>query len=342
MTNLQLISAFEDWFKAGNGFDTIVQARQFAATNLGEPILPGTAQAKMIDENIERALVRVARSLIQSDPAQTYDRLVELYQHQPTLATRSSTSVLQQAYSTPLPIASLAATLVGIDSRTTVYEPSAGNGALLLHTHPDQVTANELNPARADDLRHQGFTVTQEDAASYLPRRSHDVVIINPPFGSLPEGNRTKKFHTGKYVTTQIDHAIALNALKAMKDDGKAVLILGGKLGTDNEKRSDRYNTRESRAFYYTLYNAYNVTEHISIWGGLYRKQGAGFPIDLIVISGRGQSTRSLPAAHVPNIYRSFTELKELLYAAVLQQSQNLESTTGSSSISRFSSRGYG
>lgn len=111
-----------------------------------------------------------------------------------------------------------------------------------------------------------------------------------------------------------------------MKDDGKAVLILGGKLGTDEDKRSDRDNTKESRAFYYTLYNAYNVIEHISIWGDLYRKQGAGFPIDLIVISGRGKSARSLPAAAVPYIYRSFTELKELLYGAVLQQSQNVES----------------
>ena len=52
--------------------------------------------------------------------------------------------------------------------------------------------------------------------------------------------------------------------------------------------RSERYNTRESRAFYYILYQNYRVTQHFSIWGDLYRKQGAGFPIDLIVIEGRG------------------------------------------------------
>ncbi len=321
-----LISAFEDWFRAGKGFDTIVQARRFASAFLGQPVLPGTAQAKIVDESIEQALIRVAQLLIQPDSEQTYDRLVELYQRQPTLGTRSSTSVLQQAYSTPLPIASLAATLVGINSQTTVYEPSAGNGALLLHTNPANVTANELNPARANDLRRQGYTVTQENAANYLPSQLHDVVIMNPPFGSLSDERGVQRFHTGQYLTTQIDHAIALNALKAMKPDGKAVLILGGKLGMDEDRRSDRYNSRESRAFYYTLYNAYNVTEHISIWGDLYRKQGAGFPIDLILISGRGKAERLLPAADVPRIYKSFTELKELLYAAVLRQPERLES----------------
>lgn len=98
-----------------------------------------------------------------------------------------------------------------------------------------------------------------------------------------------------------------------MKDDGRAVLILGGKLGVDEELRSERYNTLESRGFFYALYQQYAVTQHISIWGDLYRKQGAGFPIDLIVIEGRGRSERPLPAADVPVVYKSFAELKELI-----------------------------
>ena len=31
-----------------------------------------------------------------------------------------------------------------------------------------------------------------------------------------------------RYTTSQIDHAIALKSLEAMRDDGSAVLILGG------------------------------------------------------------------------------------------------------------------
>lgn len=325
-----LIPAFEEWFRSGNRFTTIVEARQFAASVLQTPVLPGTAIAKLVDESIERALVRVARKIVQtnSDPESVFDQLVDLYQRQPTLGTRSSTSVLQQAYSTPLPIASLAASLVGITPKSTVYEPTAGNGALLLHTNPTRVTANELNEERSIELRNQGYRVTQHNAVHYLPSQLHDIVITNPPFGSVTEGGSTKRYQLGKLITTQIDHAIALQALQSMKPDGKAVLILGGKLGDDEERRSDRYHTRESRAFFYSLYQSYNVTDHFSIWGSLYRKQGAGFPIDLIVIEGQGQSSRSLPAADVPRIYKSFEQLKEHLHATLLQQSQSLESST--------------
>uniref|UniRef100_A0A0C1N4W2 Uncharacterized protein n=1 Tax=Tolypothrix bouteillei VB521301 TaxID=1479485 RepID=A0A0C1N4W2_9CYAN len=92
----------------------------------------------------------------------------------------------------------------------------------------------------------------------------------------MDESGRVKLFNLGRYSTTQIDHAIALNALKVMKPEGRAVLILGGKLGGDAE-RSSRYNSRSSRAFYFTLYQEYNVIHHFSIWGDLYRRQGAGF-----------------------------------------------------------------
>jgi hypothetical protein len=335
-----LIPAFEEWFQSGNRFNTIVQARQYASAVLGEPVLSGTAIAKFVEEAIERSLVRVARGIAQTnpDPEAVFDQLVDLYQRQPTLGTRSSTSVLQQAYSTPLPIASLTATLIGITTESTVYEPTAGNGALLLHTNPALVTANELNPQRAADLQDQGYKVTQHNAVTYRPSQLHDVVITNPPFGSVLESGSTKRFQTGKLITTQVDHAIALQALQAMKPDGKAVLILGGKLGDDEERRSDRYHTRESRAFFYTLYQTYNVTDHFSIWGSLYRKQGAGFPIDLIVIEGQGKSARSLPAADVPRIYKSFEQLKEHLHATLLRQSQGLDSTTGSTLVPSSSS----
>jgi hypothetical protein len=118
-----------------------------------------------------------------------------------------------------------------------------------------------------------------------------DVVITNPPFGVVHEDGKVKRFELpgNRRGTRQVDQAIALRALECMKDDGQAVLILGGKLGEDEDLRSNRYNSIESRGFFYALYQQYNVTQHFSIWGDLYRKQGAGFPIDLIVIEGRGR-----------------------------------------------------
>ena len=49
------------------------------------------------------------------------------------MGSRSSlSSILQQAYSTLIPIAFLAEKLVQFDRETTVYEPTTGNGSLLL------------------------------------------------------------------------------------------------------------------------------------------------------------------------------------------------------------------
>lgn len=312
-----LIQAYVNHFLAGHRFRTIVPARQLAESVLEAQVVSGTAVAKRIDEAIEAAVVRTAGLIIQQSQTthEAYDRLVDLLERQPNLSVRSSTSVLQQAYSTPIPIAYLASVLVNITPDTTVYEPTAGNGALLIAANPMKVIANEINTNRFTELSTRGYyQLTQQDAITYHLEEQVDRVICNPPFGSvLNAHHRTQRFRIYDTWTTQIDHVIALNALDVMKDEGRAVLILGGKLGNDAELRSNRYHTRESRAFYYLLYQHYNVIQHISIWGDLYRKQGAGFPIDLIVIAGRGQSHRLLPAAAVPGIYKSFAELKEIL-----------------------------
>lgn len=338
----ELVQEFARHFVAGYGFQTIRDARAFAGAVLDEDIEPGSPLVKVVDEAAEAAIVRAARTIITGSrsPEQAFSRLVELYQRQPTLRVRSSTSVQQQAYSTPVPIAQLAAVLADIDTSSTVYEPSAGHGALLLLAHPELATVNELNPNRAADLRSQGFSVTIHDASIWQPPEQHDAVIANPPFGVVLDASGQKRqFQFGRFETTQIDHAIALQSLQAMKPDGRAVLILGGKLGDDEAKRSDRYNARESRAFYHTLYAGYNVTRHISIWGDLYRRQGAGFPIDLIAIEGQGSSALSLPAAQVPPIYKSFEQLAELLHEHVLSQPQRLGTTRGRTGSGRSGAR---
>lgn len=335
-----LIRAFHNSLLQGENYARINQARKQAEDFLGESIPPGSPLTKVVDEAMEAAIVRVAPTLIaQADTThQAYDKLVDLLNRQPTLGVRSSTSVLQQAYSTPIPIAYLASTLAGITPETTVYEPTAGNGALLIGVNPAQVIANELNGDRFAELGQRGYhQLTQFDASQYRPAEAVDVVITNPPFGPVHDDNgRIKRFEIpgNRRGTRQIDHAIALKALEAMKDNGCGVLILGGKLGADEDLRSNRYNSIESRGFFYALYQQYNVTQHISVWGDLYRKQGAGFPIDLIVIEGRGQASRDLPAADVPLIYQSFDALKELLPNEPVQQQ-----TTGLSGLRQLSIR---
>lgn len=320
-----LIEAYTTTFAEGGRFTSIVDARKYASEIAGHSIRSGTPEAKLVEEAIEAGLVRAAQSILAT--AETthvgFDQLVDLYERQPNLATRSSTSIRQQAYSTPIPIAYLAGTLAGLSPEKTVYEPSAGHGALILEADPDRAIVNEINSERVADLRQQGYTVTQQDATEYLPKEPVDVVIMNPPFGVVKDAeNQSREWRvrggaaTQPYRTTQIDHAIALHALQAMKDEGRAVLILGApmsnKVGNDR-KASNTYNNTQNRAFYKSLYDNYNVTQHFCIAGNLYGRQGTSFPVDVIVIEGRSKSQRRLPAADLPKIYTTFEDLKELI-----------------------------
>lgn len=252
---------FSSQLSQGVRFGSIATARKAIEQEFGIKVSAGSRTAKAVDEVIELALVKVARGLINAeDPLKTWDLLLELYDRQPRLGVRSSTSVRQQAYSTALPIAYLASTLAGISPTSTIYEPTAGNGALLLGVLPENCTVNELNPDRAAQLRTQGFSVTGHDATEYLPADLHDVVIMNPPFGRV----KGKRFRLAgdAGTTSQIDQAIALQSLQAIKDGGRAVLILGGKPEITQSERSEAYNSLETRRFFYLLHQQYKVTNH--------------------------------------------------------------------------------
>lgn len=327
------VQALRDHFLAGNGFGTVVEARRFITDLTGEKIKAGTAEAKRADETIEAAVVQAARTIAarnQGNPLAAYRELVALYDRQPNLAVRSSTSVEQQAYSTPVPLAYLASQRAGIGQDTTVYEPTAGNGALLIDARATYVTANELNADRAAQLRaiYRGAKISQEDATTFVPAARQDVVIGNPPFGVLKDefGDSLTWDLGGRYVTREIDHAISMKALSAMKDDGRAVLIVGSVAKTlrDDKARRDAYNGKAKREFYFRLYSEYNVTDHFTVAGELYSKQGAGWPVDVIVIEGRGKSALPLPAVAAPRQFDSWAGLE-----SELERGQSVQPETG-------------
>jgi hypothetical protein len=330
----KFVDAVRDRLLSGERFSRITQARNLASEVWGEPVKASTREAKKVEELLEQGVVRAARDLVRDgrqsgeSAEATYDRIVDLYNSQPRLGTRSSTSILRQQFSTPVPIGFLASRMAGIEPDNTVYEPAAGHGSLLVECAPEQVMANEIDGARATDLRRQGYTVNQDDAMIFDPGE-FDVVITNPPFGRRrdPETGRAERFAIGgddtPTTTGQLDQAITWRALESMADSGTAVLVLGSERGSESQ-RSERYNQRENRGFFYNLYRNYNVTEHLTIDGKLYERQGAGFPIDLIKIEGRGRSNRKLPAADVPRIYKSYDELKEVLHHAERNRDRSL------------------
>jgi hypothetical protein len=310
---VRLANKFLETFEAGQGFSNITAARKAAADVLGRPVNPGTPDAKLVDEAVELAGVMYARKVSkEGSPQEVYRKLQEFQQSKmPNLDVRDSTSIRNQAYSTPLPLAFVADMLGQSYLGKTVLEPTAGQGALLMMTEPSKATVNEINPDRIAALESQGFKVTNENAATakFSPK-SVDVVLANPPYGQTGE-----TYTVDGYTTKQIDHAISLNALQAMKDDGRAVLLIGGPAGVNVDSRRDAYRGEAKRTFFSKLYNEYNVTDHFTVAGDLYAKQGTKFPVDVIVIDGRKQNAtkRQLPAAAVPRMITTWDELEGVL-----------------------------
>jgi predicted RNA methylase len=316
-TKFDIAKKISEHFMLGQGFKSIVEARKFISDITGQKIEPGTPQAKEADEAIEVGVVLAARKIVEAGekngntPSEIYSNLVFLYGKQPNLAVRSSTSVREQAYSTPAPLAYVASQLAGINEDTTVYEPTAGNGMLLIGTDQKNVYANELNASRYEMLKRimPDAIVSNQNALDVdnksLLELKVNTVIENPPFGSTGEN-----FDVDGFKTREIDHAIVMKSLNNMKDNGRAVLIVGGVRADGDEARKEGYRSAAKRNFYVNLYKDYNVVDHFSVAGDMYSKQGASFPVDVIVINGKGQSQRSLPAAQLPQMINNYEELR--------------------------------
>lgn len=314
---------FAEQFAAGKRYDNIGQARRAAGQLLhGKNNIP-PALFKAIDESIELGVVKTAHNTIaemrkkEKNDIEIFKSLVDLYQRQPNLSSRTSTSIEQQAYSTPAPIAFLASRLAGINENSTVYEPSAGNGMLLMEATPQNVTANELNPERAERLRAQDFTVTEQDAVDFKPPYGVDVVIENPPFGRVWDSSHkdTIEMNVDGFATKELDQAIVVKSLKALKRKsyGRAVLIIGGKQGNE-VARKQKYKAASQIQFWKYLSENYNIHDHFSIDGKLYSRQGASYPIDVIVLDNQGKTQGYVfPGGKPPRIYSSFEQMEELL-----------------------------
>ena len=319
------VIAFSDFFHdefSRNGWDysSITQARNAVASHFNIKEKDRGEFRKAVDEAIEYAIVKISRQMmITADGAnltykQTFDRFVQLYESQPRLGTRTSDSVRNQAFSTPAPIAYLVNGAVGMHPgmTSTVFEPTAGTGMLLIGANPNYVVANELDPLRAAILRDQGLShVMSDDAMNIGTSTPADIIVTNPPFGKVKNEDGTDKvFEIGGFKTTEIDQAIVLKSLENMAEDGRAALIIGGlNKQIPDDERAKRYGARAKKKFFRELYDKYNVIDHFTVAGELYEKQGAGWPIDIIFISGKGQSSKATPDFVAPPIYRTFDEL---------------------------------
>jgi hypothetical protein len=329
---------FASRLRDGASYARITDARKEAAELIGGSPKDGTQAIKTIDEAIELGVVIVARDIAQNGETDSaiYDELVDLYERQPNLGTRTSTSMLNQAYSTPAPLAFLVNRQAGITQEDTVYDSSAGNGMLLIVG--GKRIANELNPDRVEALESQGIETTSNDATEFELDKPITALAINPPFGEVKqEDGSIKQWTVDGVKTDKVDHAITIKSLSEIPDSGKVAIIIGAKgfeqrKSKDDSRRGKAY--LNGKAFYDFVYDKYNVTDHYTVDGDLYSRQGASFPVDVIIIEGRGKSSRPKPyniiGGGIPQVFSSWEDLKNV---KLLGNIRPAESGTGRGAV---------
>ena len=294
----------------------------------------GIEDKTKIKELTEFAIVMVAREIANNKSqsfSTAYKKIVELYNTQINLSHRTSQSMLLQQYSTPAPISYLAGLFCYLDYQDkrkvgnfgcpSIYEPSAGNGLLTIAFNPllSRIFVNEIDDLRNLILATQGRTftrVSKDDATIEKPKylRAFDIVITNPPFGSLD-----KPILFDDYPISALEHLMCIRALDCMKDNGSAALIIGGHTVWDN---MGRIQAGRNRIFFNYLYSHYIVEDVINIDGQkLYSRQGTAFNVRLILISGRKSKVEGAAPLFNPNIDKE-VHTHEALFNRVLNMNK--------------------
>jgi hypothetical protein len=308
----------------------------------------GITNKNLVKEYTELAIILNAREVAHDSSLTTYEKyldIVALYKSQVNLSMRTSMSVLMQQYSTPAPISFLASSYILKNPGLSGYkafkniakgstkgkivgnahltnnnndfpkylEPSAGNGLLTIALPYHFTHVNELDDVRLENLKEQPFAKVSSWDALKIPMaydRKFDGVVTNPPFGSLSE-----PLLFGKFKIKRLEHAMALNALRCMKDDGKAAIIIGGHTTWDEH---GRVTAGTNRIFLNYLYHFYNVEDIIPINGKkLYSRQGTSINTRLILIDG----AKAIPKGAAP--------LKNKLHSTVVNTHEELWDRVG-------------
>jgi proteasome lid subunit RPN8/RPN11 len=307
----------------------ISDIRKFVSQKMGwRGIKPGSKAIKQVEDLTEAAIILAAREIVRHPAFKSMgetDRLgvfVRMYeQFQPTLSSRTSKSMRNQAYSTPIPLAYIVQAIAQArkpSGSLKVLEPTAGTGMLLFGFHPNtDITAIELDKDRLSVLHELVPDAEQGDFLD-INVGGHTVLVANPPFGKVRDKGSIRAFEVTlpdgeTYRTSELDHAIAMKALSSMDPRGTAVIILGapGEMKKSEEQRKKAYASAAKRKFFYNLQKNFNVVDHFVVSGKLYSKQGTSWPVDVIVVEGRGESNLPLPSVKAPPVITEWSQFPE-------------------------------
>lgn len=255
-----------------------------------------------------------------------YNYFINLYENQTVFKSRNSTASLYNQFSTPVHISYLLGLYV-IGNRKpenlTYFDPTAGNGLLTVAFPNENTFVNEFEDIRNAILRTQKFSeVRNFDASSEIGYRRSDYLqkfdglITNPPFHAPPNNKKTVEIENHKI--TDFDKIINIEALKTLKNDGRAVLILDGlptsKVHHSNFWTEGLYKKGNERGFFFHLYRNFNVEDVLYLNGKkLLSRQGQATNWRVILINGRKKYDKSaLPPLYNPDYDKLINTYEEL------------------------------
>ena len=292
---------FVDEMLAGKNMDS-GDLRHFGGIIYDEPRALDVSDTRLrtVQEAVEAAMQRALSSRYRVADDAAYRLAVNLVERQPTFSFRTSTSVENQQYSTPLPMSIAVQHILGDTSRGKVFEPTIGNGSLVTALPiGTKITGVEIDPARSGQvgvLRGDIKVITGDvlGLAGTLPS-DFDFIAANPPFGGLGSPVQFEDLRCNR-----IDHLIALKALKQRKDDGRAVFIIAA----DRESLIEQGKVAGgSKSFFAWLTDHYVVEDAVELDGALYRKQGAEYPVRMVTV-GRCRTAEEAQEALATKQYR--------------------------------------
>jgi hypothetical protein len=246
-----------------------------------------------VEGSMVRFFARYAKTHLGHD--ERWRMALRLYENMPAQNERTSNSVANQQFSTPLPISLLGQRLLGDIAGKKGLEPTIGNRSLVsVLPKETEVYGVEIDPKRLEvygaETTDAQVTAIEGDAAKINFRdafgvaEGFDFTIANPPFGSLDHAVKMPVDSplVRAMETQRLDHQILYRTLAARKDRGQSVFIVGADeaLGYGAVKGRTEYLLNYLRAHY-------EVEGVADIAGNLYRKMGAAFPIRMLVIGDR-------------------------------------------------------
>jgi predicted RNA methylase len=207
----------------------------------------------------------------------------------PTQTRRSEEGQSLQQFSTPLPLAFVAAHAASIHADDRVLEPSAGTGMLAIHAElaGASLALNELAGGRAELLellfpavpitRHDGASIDDRLDAAFVP----DVVLMNPPFSATAHVDRPMRGTALRHIAS---------ALARLRDGGRLVAIVGANCAPE---------AAAFRAGFVRLQEQAKILFSAAIAGKVYAKHGTTTSTRLLVIDKVPAADPSLlPASH--------------------------------------------